>query len=1013
MKKFLVFVMIAIVGLGIGFAAFRFTVKQQVIKVDTTPVECNSGDAFSIDVEIRNKKSGTTVTVVSDNPEIVAASNTAGEEYKFEAKKGGVATITVTSNLTGFVPQKITVTVGDGSSENLALRISSVQQFNRIGTDGTYSLDKCYKLISDLSFNGNYKVLGNFSGKFDFAGHRISDIAVDTSDTNDGENFGLFAALTKEAVVKNLVLTDFTARGGVKTGKVNIGAIAGYSAGIIRDVHIGRVTIEDGTSQACIGGIVGNNNGTIKRVQAEVVTINRAENSVIGEESIVGGIVGINSTSAAQVYACGVSPIIGGGLYVGGIAGQNDSATIENCAVGKLGSNYEVVSDVNTAFVGGIVGYNLCKTARASVADCYALVRLGTVGNRGAIVGKNENNIIVDTQFENPIFGCYYVQDLTGVGINAINMTVDKDGNAYEYSNQNYIEYISAKTEEQLKDSEGTYVSYKQNKGAQDEVDVLWQFGSVWSFIPGNVPTLNFNDAGVYRVLLFVAASSDPSIVDIDQNGNYFNENTNYRITKDITITSPIQKYNAVMEGVKKANGEYPTVTFEYSNFDGDWAALFGELGQNGHIQNLNFDIRISADEDKYPDYYACLVAHNKGEVNNCTMSENSRITVTKNPTNSTLYVGGIVAENKGQVLNSNHLGTISVSIDENKTVNVGGIVGKSFEDASIQGVRTGTNAIAVGRGFVGYVGGICGVANSSIENSKNYSPVVAIAGSDSYTYAVGGIVGFFEGKGIHVSRSANFGALTSKIVGGVIGISSSFGSADGNNVTIFECMSQATLSGLKVGGIAYEAVYGIYRNNLSKNHLIGANGQEDRSIVAGLIYHMNVTSGGITRAYNCVSDNTFGNAGTKYYEDANFSVYGRKNKASILRGGYHAEPIAAYDCVDVYALTNCYVINKGDESVIRTDGWDFEYATHNGLKVGSSAGNVDINAKSDHLVKLGDQGVIAKMMTATTERLIVKLYYFSFWRVGSEERDLQVDPFSDNIWSITENDINLKAFVE
>ena len=117
MKKFLVFVMIAVVALGIGFTTFRFTVKQQIIKVDTTAIECNQGDTFALDIQIKNKKKDTTVTAVSNNSDIVALSNAAGDEYKFEAKRGGKATITVSSRSNPDVKAEITINVTEVITE--------------------------------------------------------------------------------------------------------------------------------------------------------------------------------------------------------------------------------------------------------------------------------------------------------------------------------------------------------------------------------------------------------------------------------------------------------------------------------------------------------------------------------------------------------------------------------------------------------------------------------------------------------------------------------------------------------------------------------------------------------------------------------------------------------------------------------------------------------------------------------------------------------------------------------
>lgn len=991
MKKFLVFVMIAVVALGIGFTTFRFTVKQQIIKVDTTAIECNQGDTFALDIQIKNKKKDTTVTAVSNNSDIVALSNAAGDEYKFEAKRGGKATITVSSNLSGFVAQQISVTVGDGSSEDLPLCISSVDQYKRIGTDDVYTLNKCYKLVADLSFDGNYQPLGNFSGKFDFAGHRLSDIAIEAGEI---DNVGLFGSLASEAIVKNLVITDFASNGSAK----NVGAVAGINNGQIRDVQILKANIENSFDEANMGGVAGQNFGKIKRVFVDLVKINTAsEDSTVGANSIVGGLVGLNGADAS-VYACSVVTNIAGGLYVGGVAGQNDSGLIENCAVGGLDTDSVVKGTQATTFVGGIVGYNKCTSANAAVADCYALTSVGTEGQRGAIIGKNENGIVNSMNVENPVFGCYYNQNITGTGINKFYTTSD-------YTNQKYDEFVAEKSVDSLKEKE-TFVSYKEG-----EDNLLWQFDTVWFIASGNIPTLNPKDtAGIDRVPPFIAENGgagelhDNEVVDA---------NTNYKITKDITIAEPIPQYNAVMEGVKKADNEYPTITFAYSNFTGDWAALFGTLGSNGHIKNLKFNIKIENVVSTSVTYYAMLVAHNNGEINNVEIlnTETSYLSVSKVPEKS-IYIGGIVADNKGQVLNSRQLTSITVSAASSVESYVGGVVARTFEDSNISNVKTGTALIGITKTYVGYVGGIVGLANSNVLDAINYAPVSMLASSDDTETCLGGVVGKVEGRNITISKSANFATLSGKNVGGVIGITVSDASASNVDITISQCMSKSdSISGLRVGGIIYSGNCGLIQNCLSKNHLVGATGEPDKSTVAGLIYRMNVNENGIIRAYNCVSNCTFGTAGRKFYEDANAVVFGKGNKSSILRGGFFENPLAIHGCVDVYALTNCYAINRNDSSVERTNGWAYQngsWIMHCGMGVGET-----INAKSDHLIDISNSDSIQEMKTVNTEKLVVVQNYIVGIPGITDTKDLTVEPFSSDIWTIGVGNIALNAFTD
>ena len=282
-------------------------------------------------------------------------------------------------------------------------------------------------------------------------------------------------------------------------------------------------------------------------------------------------------------------------------------------------------------------------------------------------------------------------------------------------------------------------------------------------------------------------------------------------------------------------------MTFAYSNFTGDWAALFGRLGSDGHIKNLKFKIKIENVVTNTVTYYAMLVAHNNGEINNVEIlnATNSYLVVSKVPEKS-IYIGGIVAENRGQVLNSRQLTSITVSATSSVESYVGGAVARTFEDSSVSSVKTGTTSVSIAKSFVGYVGGIVGLANSSVLGSINYASVSVLATNDDTETCLGGVVGKAEGRNITIHQSANFATLTGKNVGGVVGITSSDASASNTDITISECMSKSDrIEGLRVGGLIYSGNCGLIQNCLSKNHIVGASGAEDQSVVAGLIYRM------------------------------------------------------------------------------------------------------------------------------------------------------------------------------
>ena len=71
MKRFWVFVIICVVALGIGFTTFRFMTREEILYVNQTVFEVNSGENIILDIVQENLKSGTEIYVTSSNENIV------------------------------------------------------------------------------------------------------------------------------------------------------------------------------------------------------------------------------------------------------------------------------------------------------------------------------------------------------------------------------------------------------------------------------------------------------------------------------------------------------------------------------------------------------------------------------------------------------------------------------------------------------------------------------------------------------------------------------------------------------------------------------------------------------------------------------------------------------------------------------------------------------------------------------------------------------------------------------
>ncbi len=139
--------------------------------------------------------------------------------------------------------------------------------------------------------------------------------------------------------------------------------------------------MDDGNGTDLVGGICGENNGTIENCSVSA--------SVSSEENYLGGITGRN-TGTGTISNCRVSGnVSSNSRLVGGIAGENNG-TISNCWVsGNVSSDWKNSSVAATAKVGGIAGENnstveyCCMTGNVSNDDADV----------GGLVGCNDGTL--------------------------------------------------------------------------------------------------------------------------------------------------------------------------------------------------------------------------------------------------------------------------------------------------------------------------------------------------------------------------------------------------------------------------------------------------------------------------------------------------------------------------------------------------------------------------------------------------------------------------------------------
>ncbi|SFE68867.1 S-layer homology domain-containing protein [Paenibacillus algorifonticola] len=258
---------------------------------------------------------------------------------------------------------------GDGTLAN-PYKVSSAAELSNVNIPGAGAY---FQQTGDIHLTGNWTPLGTFRGIYDGNGFGIYNMNMNSADVM----VGLFSELSGGAVLKNMTLADFniTATGN----NAHVGGLVGYtasSATVTDSKSNGLISFTDPTS---VGGLVGNNAGTIS---------NSSSNSVITSGADVfsaGGLVGVNAGSIMGSSASGSVNANHLQAYAGGLAGMN-AGTVSD----SESSSTVTTGDASSA--GGLIGSNTSSgTINNSFGSGNASGKNSSVV--GGLVGRNAGNI--------------------------------------------------------------------------------------------------------------------------------------------------------------------------------------------------------------------------------------------------------------------------------------------------------------------------------------------------------------------------------------------------------------------------------------------------------------------------------------------------------------------------------------------------------------------------------------------------------------------------------------------
>ena len=216
---------------------------------------------------------------------------------------------------------------------------------------------------SDLWGPSGFAPIGSFSGSLDGLGNTIDGLRIISSE----RYVGLFGQIGINGGVSDLNLTNVSLTANGKSQFV--GGVAGNNRGTITKVSVSG-NVEGG---AIVGGMAGRNGGTIMQ------SYSMADVSG-GKGAFVGGLVGLNDKPGSIKNAHATGAVSGGNASVlGGLVGMNIGAIDPSYATGT-------VSTTGTGVLGGLVGINVGSINQSAAVGA---VTGGPDSIVGGLVGIN------------------------------------------------------------------------------------------------------------------------------------------------------------------------------------------------------------------------------------------------------------------------------------------------------------------------------------------------------------------------------------------------------------------------------------------------------------------------------------------------------------------------------------------------------------------------------------------------------------------------------------------------
>jgi hypothetical protein len=252
-------------------------------------------------------------------------------------------------------------------------------------------------VLNDLSINGDYEDAG-FFGVIG-SGAIIESLWINNAFIESSGAAGVIAGRVLEgALIQDALITQDISSNAISIQSLtHIGMVVGVNAGVIERVTVLTLDVElKGSVASYVGGLVGHNQGVIRRSMVDIAFLNVLPPSNEEEPfvSAAGGLVGLNEGTIQSIKVV-LNEIAMDATYLGGVVGHNTaSGTLDTSLFVNNFPDSDVQDVLNGSIVGAFVGVNEGQIAR-SVASAPSVSVSGLTSGIFAGSGMVSGNAVV------------------------------------------------------------------------------------------------------------------------------------------------------------------------------------------------------------------------------------------------------------------------------------------------------------------------------------------------------------------------------------------------------------------------------------------------------------------------------------------------------------------------------------------------------------------------------------------------------------------------------------------